>query len=1315
MTQQDLESSHADAGLSLTEPQPRRGTELTISLEPVSSSVPARIAGSIGGVPHVLLRDSDIETGPGPIVKPSSSEMPEPAERPDKYQLFGEISRGGMGAILRGRDVDLGRDLAVKVLLEVHKDKPDLVKRFVEEAQIGGQLQHPGVVPVYELGSFADQRPFFTMKLVKGRTLGELLLNRGPQAADQPRFLSIFESVAQTVAYAHARGVIHRDLKPSNVMVGSFGEVQVMDWGLAKVLSQDGVGSDQPEPQTQAALPVSVIRTARSGSDADASQVGSVLGTPAYMAPEQARGELDVVDERADVFGLGAILCEILTGQPPFTGSSAGETLRKAGRGEVGEAFGRLDGSGAEPELIALAKESLAPERDDRPRCAGIVAERITAYLAGVQERLRQTELARVEAHARAEEERKRRKLTLGLAAAVLGLLTVGGSGAAVYLQQRQAQTARLELALREVNLLRDQAQADPVGDLVKWHLALEAVKRAEDLLGPLIGRESQRRVQELGNHVAAAAEAAERDAGLLRETVDIRSAEADDPDGSASDAAYAKAFRDAGIDIDALGADAAVAQINARPAAVVQALAAALDDWAGQRRRARPRHADGWKRLVATASRADPDETRTRLRRLWSATDQKAQREPLLNLAKEADERSLPPASLLLLAGALVDASERNAAVDLLRRAQAEHPGDVWVNYMLAQQLEQLRPPQTDEAIRFYSVARALRPETAHELAHALKSRGRGDEAVVVFRDLTGLRRENGRHWRCLGNLLTERRDQAASHAALGKAIAALREEIRLKPDLAAARSNLGLVLHDQGKLAEAITQFREAIRLHPQDAWSRSYLGGVLREQGKLAEAMAELREAIRLKPDLADAHSNLGGTLYDQGKVAEAIVEFHDAVQLKPEDADYHSNLGGALIGQAKLSDAMAELREAIRLNPDFAAAHANLGIALRLEGKLPEAIASCREAIRLRPDDPQAHTNLGAALRDQGKPEEAITAYRAAIRLKPDAAVDHYNLGVALRDLGKASEAIAELLMAIRLQPGYAEAHSDLGSALSDRGQVDEAITEYREAIRLKPDYAIAHSNLGLALQSQGRLTEAIAAIREAIRLKPDHADAHCILGHALQRLGEYRDALAALRRGHELGSKRPNWHYPSDQWVRQAERFVALERRLPAVLRGEDQPRNAAERMDFGNVAYGQKRYGVSARFWSEALQAEPKLADDMRAGHRYNAACVATLAAAGKGADKPPLDEPARVRWRKQALNWLRADLAFSAKQAQSGNPAANAAITQTLQHWKTDTDLAGIRDPGDLAKLSQSEQREWRSFWADVEALLKQAQGRIP
>jgi serine/threonine protein kinase len=150
------------------------------------------------------------------------------------YELQEEIGRGGMGVVYRGHDADLNRMLAVKVLLEKHTDNEELKRRFLEEAQIMGQLQHPGVAPIHEIGALQDGRPFFSMKQIKGQTLTELLL----ELPDLPRLLSIFEQVCQTMAAAHSRGIIHRDLKPGNVMVGAFGEVQVMDWGLAKVLRQ---------------------------------------------------------------------------------------------------------------------------------------------------------------------------------------------------------------------------------------------------------------------------------------------------------------------------------------------------------------------------------------------------------------------------------------------------------------------------------------------------------------------------------------------------------------------------------------------------------------------------------------------------------------------------------------------------------------------------------------------------------------------------------------------------------------------------------------------------------------------------------------------------------------------------------------------------------------------------------------------------------------------------------------------------------------------------------------------------------------------
>ena len=403
--------------------------ELAADSGPVAGShhsVFDTLADTLGTIPRVLLRETD-PGGLTPVVQPASPELPADDAGRARYQFLGEIARGGMGAVLKGRDSDLGRDLAVKVLLEKHRDNPGLIRRFVEEAQIGGQLQHPGIVPVYELGCFDDRRPFFTMKLVKGHTLAALLEARRDRVHDRPRFLAIFETVCQTMAYAHARGVIHRDLKPHNVMVGSFGEVQVMDWGLAKVLrtaSMIDVRTPEHERET-------VVETARSTSETFASHAGSVMGTPGYMPPEQASGDVDAVDERADVFALGAILCEILTGDPPYSGRVLAEVHRKAVAGDLSEALDRLAGCGADAELLELARRCLARHARDRHRDAGEVAHAMTAYLAGVQDRLRNAELARAEAQARTEEERKRRKTQLRMASAILLALALGTAGVA--------------------------------------------------------------------------------------------------------------------------------------------------------------------------------------------------------------------------------------------------------------------------------------------------------------------------------------------------------------------------------------------------------------------------------------------------------------------------------------------------------------------------------------------------------------------------------------------------------------------------------------------------------------------------------------------------------------------------------------------------------------------------------------------------------------------------------------------------------------------------------------------------------------------
>lgn len=301
-----------------------------------------------------------------------------------RYQTYGEFNRGSMGVIYKGFDTHLGREVALKFLHTEHKHNPDLRAQFIHEARITARLQHPGVVPVYELHQSSGNELFFTMKFVNGKTLRELLAARSYHFHDLPRFLNVFEKVCQTMAYAHASGVIHRDLKPANVMVGRFGVVRVMDWGLAKVMEDGPSAPSSPETGQSGGRCLLQPAMADLNGTGEAESIGSlgrVMGTLAYMSPEQARGEIEHLDKRADVFGLGAMLCEILTGGPPYACKDAEELYHKAAGADLGDALSRLDSCLADPQLVSLAKHCLRADPEERPDEAGAVAKAVTAQI----------------------------------------------------------------------------------------------------------------------------------------------------------------------------------------------------------------------------------------------------------------------------------------------------------------------------------------------------------------------------------------------------------------------------------------------------------------------------------------------------------------------------------------------------------------------------------------------------------------------------------------------------------------------------------------------------------------------------------------------------------------------------------------------------------------------------------------------------------------------------------------------------------------------------------------------------------------------
>jgi serine/threonine-protein kinase len=1160
------------------------------------ASVLKALGGSLPELPRVHLPEPFTEAStcvnqPGPSERPEAGILPQTASR---LLLIGEIARGGMGAVLKGRDVDLGRDIAVKVLLEKHQGQVELIQRFVEEAQISGQLQHPGIVPVYEMGVFPDFRPYFAMKLVKGQTLAALLVARTSVAEDRPRFLGIFAQVCQTLAYAHARGVIHRDLKPANVMVGAFGEVQVMDWGLAKVLQGGDAGAEEKVHELDGVLRTPQGRDGDTPESGSRTRAGMLLGTPAYMAPEQARGEVEWIDERADVFGLGAILCEILTGQPPFVGKAA-EAMSKAREAELERVFARIDNCGADAELRALAKRCLAAEARDRPRHAGQVAEEMTAYEQSVAERLRRAELARAAEKARAVEaqataaqerrakeaaqaralaERQSRRLTLALAASVLLTALFGGG---VWLLRAEREARRLR-----VNSTVDEA--------LNRALALhEQARTAEGQPATILAaqaREQAQRAEALVQHESADADLASRLRGLRAEL------DADEKDRqllAALDAArlaqagmnarerrfareravplFRAALRAYGMPAGVGEVGAAAARLDARPAAVREAVLVALDEWItlaeDPRLKVEEPHR-GW--LQAVLATAEPGGWEKDLREAV-AEEEPARRRAALEKLAALDVQRLPARAVTRLAKRLEAMQGRVAAVDLLRRASRQYPGDFWVNHSLGLALLYQKPA---EAERYLAMAVALRPDSA------------------------------------------------------------------------GAHNNLGLTLQGQGRSEEAIAEYRRALALDPNYAGANTHLGIALMSQGKMKEAIQEFHQAINRDPKYAPAHNNLGNALANLGKQEEAITEFRRALALDPKDGKAHYNLGVILLNQSKLDEAIAEFHLALDLDPNLAAAHNNLGFALFEQGKSEEALAEFRKAIALNPKDAASHNNLGHALKGQHK--------------------------------------------------------------------LDEAIAEFRAAIAADPKFTSAWYNLGSALYDGGRLEEAITAFQESAKLDPKDVKIPNALAAAFSRLGRFAQTRDCLRRCLDLCPKDDPRRPSIARDLRGCERLLELEQALPRILTGQVQLASTGERLEYANLCYRTNRHAAAAHFYVDAFAGDKKLFGNFMAGHRYNAACCAALAGCGQGKDTEKLDSTERARWRKQALDWLRADLEAYGNLLEKGKPADRTLVRQRLEHWRQDGDLAGIRDMDAVQKLPVGEREACQQLWSEVAELCKKA-----
>ncbi len=363
---------HGDVEKSLAVVPANRSTRASLAAlgEPEIEATLARVTRNPSG--HATEADDDNDpdrTGTLAVGGPTGDGQ--------RFRLLRPHARGGLGEVFVALDSELHREVALKQILEKHADDPVSRQRFVLEAEVTGGLEHPGIVPVYGLGTYGGGRPYYAMRFIKGDSLKEAIEhfhredalkdNPGRRSLELRKLLRRFLDVCNAIDYAHSRGVIHRDIKPANIILGKHGETLVVDWGLAKA-----VGRADPSVGEQTIAP--------SSSGSSETMPGSAMGTPAYMSPEQACGDLDRLGPRSDVYSLGATLYCLLTGKPPFEGEDVGETLRKVQRGDFVPP--RQLESSLDAALEAVCLKAMANQPGDRyPSCRAL-ADDVERWMA---------------------------------------------------------------------------------------------------------------------------------------------------------------------------------------------------------------------------------------------------------------------------------------------------------------------------------------------------------------------------------------------------------------------------------------------------------------------------------------------------------------------------------------------------------------------------------------------------------------------------------------------------------------------------------------------------------------------------------------------------------------------------------------------------------------------------------------------------------------------------------------------------------------------------------------------------------------------
>jgi eukaryotic-like serine/threonine-protein kinase len=710
------------------------------------------------------------------------------------YEVEAVLGRGGMGVVFRAKHLRLDRLVALKMMLADAYASNHERERFQREAESVARLRHPNVVQIHDVGD-TDGRPYFTMEFVEGGSLAQKLMGT-PLPVRQAA--TLLAALAKAVQAAHASGIVHRDLKPANVLLTVDGTPKISDFGLARRLD----GNDN------------LTRT------------GTTVGTPSYMAPEQAGGKEIAWGPAVDVYALGVILYELLTGRPPFRADTPAQTLQQVLSQDPTAPSRRNAKVPRDLETICL--KCLHKDPKLRYATAETLADDIDRFLRGEAIAARPERLP-----ARVVRRIRRRPIVSGvIAAGVLFVAAVVGSGS--WLMAERSAAAREAEAER---LADERAAGEDAVDMIRflkessWAHARISLERAKVRLGDRGPIELNRRLEEGARSLELAA------------WLDAIRLNGSDTVGgvfglATSDRDYEEAFRSTGI--GQVFDDPEQVADRIRTSSIRNALVAALDHWSVCADDARRKH---W--VLAVASKADLDPSGWRIRaRDPDIRNDESEVAKLVATAPIADQ----PVSLLLAVEQHLNKNSQEH-IPFLKRIQNQHPDDFWINFRLGSVLVMAGQPA--EAIGYYQAALAVRPSAAvvcNNLGRVLAETSRKEEALELQR-----------------------------------------RAVQFDPTAAAFQLNFVLALWTRQRYDEAIDQLPIAIRLNPDAAILHSVFGLCLESKGRQAEAFDQHRQAVALDPQRTEAHRELRKFLVRQGRWDEAQVAWRTAIDLDPPEHD------------------------------------------------------------------------------------------------------------------------------------------------------------------------------------------------------------------------------------------------------------------------------------------------------------------------------------------------------------------------------------------------------------------------------------------